>query len=225
MTVEPSPGVLVVDDRPELRAWLQTVLRNAGFDAWLAPGGAPAADLYARHHDRIAVVLLTAADSDPIPTLRSLQAVNPQVICCVLAGTNEPALAGDLIAAGAVRVIHTPFDPAALGRLLWDVIGPADRRARPRGRRRAKQVAVAAGLDPKQEVMGRVADESPSGLRLIAAEPLGDVGSILSVRPADAADGPWVPVQVRHSRPDGQEWSVGCQFVHAETAADDEPDA
>jgi hypothetical protein len=41
------------------------------------------------------------------------------------------------------------------------------------------------------------------------------VGSILSIRPADAAeDAPWIPVQVRHGRDEEGGWTVGCQILH-----------
>jgi hypothetical protein len=44
---------------------------------------------------------------------------------------------------------------------------------------------------------------------------LGEVGALLSIRPADAAaDSPWVPVQVRHCSRDEDGWAIGCQFLH-----------
>ena len=64
-------------------------------------------------------------------------------------------------------------------------------------------------------VQSWVSDQSPGGLRLKLPEKLGDVGALLSIRPADAPDdSPWVPVQVRHCSQDGDGWAVGCQFLH-----------
>jgi hypothetical protein len=58
-------------------------------------------------------------------------------------------------------------------------------------------------------------DQSPGGLKLKLPTRLGEVGALLSIRPADApSDSPWVPVQVRHVKADGDGWSLGCQFLH-----------
>lgn len=213
-----SPGILVVDDRPDLRALLQTVLRHYGFDVWLTTF-APAAELFARHRDRIALVLLGApADgSDVCGALRSLRVSAPQVVCCALLSDSQSATEGDLIAAGAVRVIHTPYDPAALARLLWSLTGSDDRRSKARFPRQSTRVAVAAGLQPAQIVECRVNDQSLEGLQLHSTAPLGDVGALLNIRPVDAAeDEPWVAVQVRYTRPEGDGWIAGCRYVHAE---------
>jgi hypothetical protein len=44
---------------------------------------------------------------------------------------------------------------------------------------------------------------------------LGEVGALLSIRPAEAgSETPWVPVQVRHCRRDGDGWVVGCLFLY-----------
>jgi CheY-like chemotaxis protein len=58
MANRPSPGVLIVDEQPDMRALLQTILRHYGFNVWLAPTGTAAVELYRAHRDRIAVVLL-----------------------------------------------------------------------------------------------------------------------------------------------------------------------
>jgi hypothetical protein len=60
-----------------------------------------------------------------------------------------------------------------------------------------------------------VSDQSPGGLRLKLNAKLGDVGSLLSIRPVDAEDdAPWVPVQIRHCSRDEDGWALGCQFLH-----------
>jgi CheY-like chemotaxis protein len=219
MADERAPGILVVDTRPDLRALLQTILRHYGFDVWLAAGGDQAADLYAKHHRRIALTLLgsTGGQADVPRILKALQAVNPQVVCCVLSGTVPTDQEADLIAAGVVRVIRTPFDPAALAKQLWGLAGAGDRRSRPRYPRQATRVAVAAGLASEQVVESLVSDQSPEGLQLKASARLGEVGALLRIRPAEAkGDEPWVPVQVRYVREEGDKWALGCRYVHAE---------
>ncbi len=60
---------------------------------------------------------------------------------------------------------------------------------------------------------GVVADRSLGGLRLIVHNPIA-VGTILSVRPAQATTiFPWVQVEVRSCRQEGNSWNLGCQFV------------
>src|SRR5262245_20470151 len=186
MADDRMPGILVVDDRPDVRALLQTVLRHYGFDVWLAAGGKPAAGLYSRRHEDISLVLLgaTADGTGAIATLRALQEIAPQVVACVLAEPAPAAHEADLVAAGVLRVIHTPFDPAALAKLLWGMTGTGDRRTGPRFTRRSTRVAVATGLDEAQIVESRVSDQSPEGLQLQTAARLADVGALLNIRPA-----------------------------------------
>jgi hypothetical protein len=59
-------------------------------------------------------------------------------------------------------------------------------------------------------------DYSPGGLRLHSPLPL-DRGTVLYVRPADVCEeGSWIPVEVRHCRPDERGWTLGCQFTNAD---------
>ncbi len=60
---------------------------------------------------------------------------------------------------------------------------------------------------------GWVRDRSAGGLGLTTEKPL-EVGSWLRVRPTSVPDDvPWVDVMVRHCRPQGAKWVLGCQFV------------
>lgn len=60
---------------------------------------------------------------------------------------------------------------------------------------------------------GVVADRSLGGLRLVVRNKAA-VGTILSVRPAQANTiFPWVQVEVRSCREEGDSWNLGCQFV------------
>jgi CheY-like chemotaxis protein len=213
------PGVLVVDDQADILALLQTVLRHYGFTVWLADNGPTALSLYRQNRSRISVVLLDVAmpEWDGPRTLRALQGVNPDLICCFVTGESPRPTAAELRELGAALVVRKPFEPADLARQLWTLVGADDRRTAPRYELQSTRVAVGAGLEPSHVVQSWVSDQSPDGLGLRLPEKLGDVGAILSIRPADAADDtPWVPVQVRHCRPDpaGGGWTVGCCFLH-----------
>jgi hypothetical protein len=60
-------------------------------------------------------------------------------------------------------------------------------------------------------------DRSEGGLSLCSALPL-DPGTILYVRHAEATEeGTWIPLEVRHCRPDSTGWTLGCQYTCADT--------
>ncbi len=60
---------------------------------------------------------------------------------------------------------------------------------------------------------GVVWDRSLGGLGLMVHNPVA-VGTILSVRPAQASTVfPWVQVEVRSCRQEGDSWNLGCQYV------------
>jgi CheY-like chemotaxis protein len=220
MTDRDSPGVLVVDDQGDIRALLQTILRHHGFTVWLAPGGAEAVQLYGQQRDRVDLVLLDVAmpEWDGPRTLKALSRENPDLTVCFVSGTDVEYTDDQLLALGAARVIHRPFEAADVAKVLWELVGTGAGNRRGGDRRYPKQatrVAVGAGLEPSQVVESYVSDQSPGGLRLMVPTKLAEVGSLLSIRPADAAaDAPWVPVQVRHCRQDGNAWAIGCQFLH-----------
>jgi len=106
-----APGVLVVDDTAALRSVLETGLRRAGFSVWSAAHGLLAVELYRRHQDTIAVVLLDVAmpGLDGPQTLAALQQLCPAVRCCFMTADPEPYTEEDLRRLGAVRVFRKPF--------------------------------------------------------------------------------------------------------------------
>ena len=57
-------------------------------------------------------------------------------------------------------------------------------------------------------------DLSEGGLSLHSPMPLGP-GAACCVRLADEVpDGGWIPLEVRHCRPDATGWILGCRFVN-----------
>ena len=214
------PGVLVVDDQPEIRALLQTILRHHGFTVWLAPGGAEAVQLYGQQRDRVDLILLDVdmPEWDGPRTFKLLRRENPNAVVCFVSGASSEYSDAELLALGAAKVIHRPFEAADVATALWELVGAGAGNRRSNDRHYPKQamcVAAGPGLEPYHVVESWVSDQSPGGLKLKLPVKLGEVGSLLSIRPADApSDSPWVPVQVRHVRQDGDTWAVGCQFLH-----------
>ena len=199
---------------------MQTILRHHGFTVWLAPGGAEAVQLYGQQRNRVDIVLLDVdmPDWDGPRTFKALREDCPDLVVCFVSGASAEYTDEQLLALGAARVIHRPFEAADVAKVLWELVGIGAGNRRGGDRRFPKQVtrvAVGAGLEPIHVVESYVCDQSPGGLRLKSPAKLGDVGALLSIRPADAlADAPWVPVQVRHCQRDGNSWAVGCQYLH-----------
>jgi CheY-like chemotaxis protein len=115
-----KPGVLVVDDEHMVRIVVQLGLERNGFDVWLARSGWDAIDLYRRHSEEIAVVLLDVRmpGLDGPHTLDVLRELNPEVTACFMSddtGTYEPE---ELLRRGASYVIAKPFRLDDLANIL-----------------------------------------------------------------------------------------------------------
>jgi CheY-like chemotaxis protein len=216
-----SPGILVVVDNPDIRALLQTILRHHGFSVWLAPGGAEAVQLYGQQRSSVDIVLLDVdmPEWDGPRTFKALRRENPDLVVCFVTGRGSEHTDQDLLALGAAKIIHRPFEAANVASILWEIVdaGTGCRRGGDRRYpRQATRVAVGVGLEPSQVVESWVSDQSPGGLRLKLPSKLADAGALLSIRPADAPDdSPWVPVQVRHCNKEDDGWAIGCQFLHS----------
>jgi anti-sigma B factor antagonist len=106
-----STGVLVVDDEAAVCSVLEAWLRREGFQVWLAAHGGQAIELYRRHQDEIAVVLLDVVmpGMDGPHTLLALQQVSPTVRCCFMTGYPRGYTEETLLLLGAVRVFPKPF--------------------------------------------------------------------------------------------------------------------
>jgi CheY-like chemotaxis protein len=220
IVMDSIPGVLVVNHQPDLRALLQTILRHYGFRVFLSPSGPEALALYRQNRERIRLVLIGASmpERGAQRTLTELQKIQRDVLVCCVSGERRTHADLDLVALGAARVIHMPFEPSELAKTLWRLMGTGDRRADKRRVRQLTRVKVGAGLEPEHVVESWIGDQSADGLRLRLPEKLGDVGALLSIRSVDAGDDiPWIPVQIRHVRPESGMWTVGCQFVHPAT--------
>lgn len=106
-----KPGVLVVDEDHLVRIMVQLGLERNGFDVWLARCGREAIDLYGRHTEEIAVVLLDVRvpGLDGLRTLEVLRELNPQVRACFMSGDIGPSKPEELLKHGAAYVIAKPF--------------------------------------------------------------------------------------------------------------------
>jgi hypothetical protein len=92
-------------------------------------------------------------------------------------------------------------------------LSQSDRRSCPR-RKGGNRIEVDLTDDAKEsQLLGWVIDRSMGGLCLYVEKPL-SAGTILNVRPRNAPKtSPWIPIEIRSCRPDGNEWEVGCCFL------------
>jgi hypothetical protein len=88
-----------------------------------------------------------------------------------------------------------------------------DRRSCPR-RKGGNRVEVFLTDDSKESpIFGWVVDRSMGGLCLNVEKPLSE-GTVLNVRPRKAPQtAPWLAIEIRSCRPDGNEFEVGCRFL------------
>jgi anti-sigma B factor antagonist len=104
-------GVLVVDDETAVRYVLAARLRLEGYKLWSAGHGPEAVELYQRHREEIAVVLLDVLmpGMDGPHTLAVLQKLCPAVCCCFMTGNPTPYTEEALLRMGAIRIFQKPF--------------------------------------------------------------------------------------------------------------------
>jgi CheY-like chemotaxis protein len=118
-------GILVVDDEAMIRNLLKIGLVHYGFTVWLAADGAEAMELYRRHGEAIAVVLLDVCmpELDGPQTLAALRDLNPEIRCCFMTG--NPGAYGEPVLeqlAGAT-VLAKPFALPVVAQMLWELTG------------------------------------------------------------------------------------------------------
>ncbi len=115
-----KPSVLVVDDEHMVRIMVQLGLERNGFEVWLARSGREAIDLYRRHTEEIAVVLLDVRmpDLDGPQTLEALRELNPRVLACFMSGDTGADGPEWLLEPGAAYVIGKPFHLDDLANIL-----------------------------------------------------------------------------------------------------------
>jgi CheY-like chemotaxis protein len=122
------PGVLVVDDDPQVRRLLELALSRCGLTVWSAGNGWEAAELYRQHRDAIAVALLDVQmpGLDGPWTLAALQQVNPHVRAVFITGNSGDYDAELLLAMGAAGVLQKPFSLAEVAQAVRRLLPPGN---------------------------------------------------------------------------------------------------
>ena len=117
------PGVLVVDDNPDVLTLLDAVLQRAGFCVWSAPDGPAGARAFLEYRAEIDVVLLDVQMPgwDGPRTLQAVRAVDATVPCCFMSGDTGRHTRDALLGLGATAVFPKPFDITTLAESLREL--------------------------------------------------------------------------------------------------------
>ncbi|MBI3297932.1 MAG: response regulator [Elusimicrobia bacterium] len=116
--------ILIVDDNEVIRAMLRHVVTKLGHEvAAEAATGAEAVAAFAAAKPGLVTLDISLPDMDGLAVLSRLRAIDPAAKVIVITGNNSAVLEKDVRAAGALAVVHKPFDLAGLRRLIDGVDG------------------------------------------------------------------------------------------------------
>jgi CheY-like chemotaxis protein len=119
-----GPVILVVDDAPYMRRWLQRVLAEAGYRNVLGtPDSHEAIGLYAHWRPDLVISDLCRPHLDGVQTLHVLRAIDPRVRVLVYSALDEEHHAQRALAAGAAAFMRKPIDQAALVPIVRAMLG------------------------------------------------------------------------------------------------------
>lgn len=127
------PDVLVIDDEPGFREALRRILRNRGYEAQVAAGGAQALELARGHSFGLALVDLKMPGIDGFEVIDRLRTVSPQTLCIVVSAFATVESAVQSTKKGAFDFVVKPFVPDDLMVVIrraeerWHLAREADR--------------------------------------------------------------------------------------------------
>ncbi len=116
--------ILVVEDEPSVRHFIQRVLGGAGFTVLTAEDGLQGLDVFSQHQSAISAVLLDLMmpRMDGTETLRQLRILAPRIPVLIMSGYSAREVLTGTSEQGASAFIQKPFPPRELITRLCDVI-------------------------------------------------------------------------------------------------------
>jgi two-component system response regulator AtoC len=120
-----GPTVLVAEDDPEVRSYLEMALRGQGYTIEMADGGEEALDIF-EHTPGISAVLLDVVmpRRDGLETLKEIRKRNLDVPVIMLSGASSPLNIVEAMRNGATDFLAKPVAPADLRKVLRSALGP-----------------------------------------------------------------------------------------------------
>jgi len=119
--IQPGTGtVLVVDDEPMVRAFVEEGLKGLGYKVWAAENGQQALEIYGRHGQEINCVLLDLImpEMSGLETYRRLRKLHPQVRVVFASGYSTGEILRDAPDAREAEFIGKPFTLEGLSMVL-----------------------------------------------------------------------------------------------------------
>jgi two-component system response regulator AtoC len=111
--------VLVVDDEPSIRRYLQTLLEVEGYSVLAASGGREALDIVQGEHRPDLVILdVLMPEMDGLETLQNMMRVDPGLRVVMLSCSGEVATVVEAIKLGAQDYLTKPFEKSELDAAL-----------------------------------------------------------------------------------------------------------
>ncbi|MFO0810241.1 MAG: response regulator [Gemmataceae bacterium] len=219
------PGILIVDDNALVGRMLAAALDASGFAAYPTESGSAAIERFDHLSPAPVMALLDVYmhGLDGLETLRRLRERDPALPCCFMTGYGGSYTVQQLLDRGAAHVFLKPFHVRrltdALRRLVFgsapveSVAGSpeVERRRFPRWEGTPFEVAVTTGDTRSAPRHAVVCDRSLGGVCLMADAPWPAGTQLQLSRKTIGAKAQ--SVEVRHSRPAGDQWAVGCRFT------------
>ena len=117
--------VLVVDDEPVIRTYLERVLRGLGFEVLLARDGREGVELFKEHAARLVAVLLdlTMPRMGGSETYVAMRAIRSDVPVVLMSGYDEEEAIRRFDNVELTGSIHKPFTPTELAGKLRSILG------------------------------------------------------------------------------------------------------
>jgi CheY-like chemotaxis protein len=111
-----SGTILVVEDEPQIRDLIKTILEEAGFRVMLAHDGRHGLDIFRRHLQNIAAVLLdlTMPQMNGEEALQHLRQMRPNIRAIVMSGYSEHEMHQRFAGQGVAGFVQKPFSPVTL---------------------------------------------------------------------------------------------------------------
>jgi two-component system, cell cycle sensor histidine kinase and response regulator CckA len=118
--------ILVVDDEELICQMTSTALESAGYRVLLAQDGGSAIDLFSRHSDEIAAVLLDMMmpGLDGMQTLDELLRISPDVVVIACSGLRTTQRESEAFERGAKAFLPKPYSDDQLLHVLTTVVKP-----------------------------------------------------------------------------------------------------